>query len=930
MTNKKVTRRALLMSVTSLLICISMLLGTTFAWFTDEVTSGVNKIVAGNLDVELEHVNTPGGTAESVSGDTKLFNVSADQNKILWEPGAMAYEVFTVKNVGTLALKYNMRLNAIGNNFVVEAGQTTATQRSLLDVLRVAVVDSALASPTREGIAAANYTWTTLKDFAIAVQDIELLPAAQKQFTVILYWPSDTETISALAGTGYTDNDYNLKNGAKASDAGTDQVGQLYVDLGVTLVATQLQHEADSFDNTYDADATMPADGWSGVNTANMINTSVTNAVDTSANGTTDGNTTTYAAQETTVTDTATGVSATVPASALASYAKTVVTDSDTTTTTETELELTVAPTTASNAVVTAATSGDTALFYDIDMTAITTATTTDNTNNSTVGNPTVTSAPVTSTDALIEVTLPIGKGLELQGIYHKTTQLTTSANGDGEYYTYDVDTGILTLYVKTFSPFSIAYKYAGGLGTKEYPYLIANYNNYVSLLTSTSTTHSSGATIYHIGVQNVETCPAKTYISIIDDIDFNWQNPFEDDYTTRLYEYNLVIDGNGHTLSNVYGAIFSAFNENKTYRFWDNEIKNLTIDNFVAGGSYGTAMGYCGAFGNTGTCTFERITVNYDTSIEENYSKYGSMLGWTGNAPIVFKDCMVTGADVRGGSDMCIGGYVGNGQNITFDNCKFQGTVTSDSENAGGFVGQGGANVVIRNCEVSEGTIIKNKKSGGTVQAFGTANKELTNNAFYGMLICDSKSKATQSENWASANTIPAGTFSINDDGKITYNGTESIKKVEVRTTYAIDRLNTTVSPARFDGYMPATVKTIIYEDVISGSQFAQIDKITNIINVVDEEYVDNVFNGTTDASALTEENKLENDSFYLDGTTVYVDGRGNSPAFYSGSARYTNNELTATNLTTAKAVILVYAYDEAGENLGVNTLTYTFTVNN
>lgn len=53
MTNPKQTKRALLMSLLSLLLCCAMLIGSTFAWFTDSVTSGNNKIIAGNLDIEL-------------------------------------------------------------------------------------------------------------------------------------------------------------------------------------------------------------------------------------------------------------------------------------------------------------------------------------------------------------------------------------------------------------------------------------------------------------------------------------------------------------------------------------------------------------------------------------------------------------------------------------------------------------------------------------------------------------------------------------------------------------------------------------------------------------------------------------------------------------------------------------------------------------
>ena len=84
--SKKNTRNALMMSALSLLLCVSMLVGTTFAWFTDSVQSGTNTITAGNLDIRLFHEDK-GGSGE-VGSTTKLF----DDVK-LWEPGAMVYEM---------------------------------------------------------------------------------------------------------------------------------------------------------------------------------------------------------------------------------------------------------------------------------------------------------------------------------------------------------------------------------------------------------------------------------------------------------------------------------------------------------------------------------------------------------------------------------------------------------------------------------------------------------------------------------------------------------------------------------------------------------------------------------------------------------------------------------------------------------------------
>ena len=81
MTSSKHTKRALLASILSAALCAAMLVGSTFAWFTDSVTSGKNKIVAGSLDVELEYT-TDFNTWNTVEDATNLF-----QENALWEPG---------------------------------------------------------------------------------------------------------------------------------------------------------------------------------------------------------------------------------------------------------------------------------------------------------------------------------------------------------------------------------------------------------------------------------------------------------------------------------------------------------------------------------------------------------------------------------------------------------------------------------------------------------------------------------------------------------------------------------------------------------------------------------------------------------------------------------------------------------------------------
>ena len=109
MTKSKNTKRALIVSAFSLLLCVSMLIGSTFAWFTDNASTGVNTIEAGTLDIELVD-----GEGNSVLGRTLDFAKAEGSENILWEPGCTwtLPDVY-VKNNGTLALKYIVEITGI-------------------------------------------------------------------------------------------------------------------------------------------------------------------------------------------------------------------------------------------------------------------------------------------------------------------------------------------------------------------------------------------------------------------------------------------------------------------------------------------------------------------------------------------------------------------------------------------------------------------------------------------------------------------------------------------------------------------------------------------------------------------------------------------------------------------------------------------------
>ena len=205
MTKNNSTKKALVFALLSTLLCVSMLIGTTFAWFTDTASTAVNKIVAGNLKVEL--------VKEDGSKLTEALKwVSADEGaEILWEPGCTYnLEGFKVKNSGTLALKYKVVISGVNGN------------ADLLNVL----------------------TFTYTVDGAAFDADSEFKLAAGATSPVF--------TISAHMDEA----------------AGNEYKGKELDGIAITVYATQDTVESDSNGNTYDENATYPVKTAEGLKTA--------------------------------------------------------------------------------------------------------------------------------------------------------------------------------------------------------------------------------------------------------------------------------------------------------------------------------------------------------------------------------------------------------------------------------------------------------------------------------------------------------------------------------------------------------------------------------------------------------------------------------------------------------------------------------------
>ena len=231
MNNKKATKRALLTSVMALVMCVVMLVGTTFAWFTDTASTGVNKIQAGNLDVELEYKNSDTPNFTKADKSTPVFD-----NNALWEPGHVEYVVLKISNAGNLALKYKL-----GINIASETGSTNVlgNEFKLSDYIKFAVIEGEANVADRTTlVAAAERVGSKLINEGYSKESHLDTKDANETVTLVVWMPT----------TVGNEANYKVAEGITAPS----------IDLGINVVATQLTYENDSFGNEYDEDAEYP------------------------------------------------------------------------------------------------------------------------------------------------------------------------------------------------------------------------------------------------------------------------------------------------------------------------------------------------------------------------------------------------------------------------------------------------------------------------------------------------------------------------------------------------------------------------------------------------------------------------------------------------------------------------------------------------
>jgi len=214
-----------LASALSIVLCVAMLVGTTFAWFSDSVTSKDNLIQAGTLKVDLVH----NGNSLKADPNYVVFNYAN------WEPGYTTFDHFSVMNHGSLNFKYEVVLEPNGTlTALAEVLDVYVAPKSALDGVNTADRAAVLAAVEDNKLGTLNEIVYNLDGVLLAgnTGTLATLPvdASVNDFVVVIH-------MRESAG--------NVYQGLELCDGG----------FSMSLYANQLAAEFDSFGPDYDASA---------------------------------------------------------------------------------------------------------------------------------------------------------------------------------------------------------------------------------------------------------------------------------------------------------------------------------------------------------------------------------------------------------------------------------------------------------------------------------------------------------------------------------------------------------------------------------------------------------------------------------------------------------------------------------------------------
>lgn len=259
MADKRLLKTALIISVAMLLLCIAAAAGTTWAWFTDYTSSGLNTIQVGTLDVELEY-SYDGESWHDVRSHTGMFDKNAS-----WLPGHSQHVYLRVSNRGSLALKYQLSMNILEER---ESINMLGRNYKLSHYMKVGALSSEelAEGDTQARLNAGDKTLITSEantSFTDTVKSISILqesgyspaqstaPAGGPLYEAYLS-PGEADIVALIVRMPEElDKEINYPTGINGPK----------LIFGIDVIAGQQMKENDSFGDDYDKDATYPEIG---------------------------------------------------------------------------------------------------------------------------------------------------------------------------------------------------------------------------------------------------------------------------------------------------------------------------------------------------------------------------------------------------------------------------------------------------------------------------------------------------------------------------------------------------------------------------------------------------------------------------------------------------------------------------------------------
>ncbi len=220
----KSTIRAFFVSMLSIMLCLTMLIGSTFAWFTDTATTGTNTITSGNLDLEFAYNKDHSDNWTTAEDATDIFAAN-----FLWEPGATQVVYFKVTNTGSLALDYKVNTKIVKETPGVNKDGKVF---NLSDFLMFGFVDTTAAFADAEAARAAIETPNTFSN--VGTNETRLGAGKSQTFAIVIWMPEETDNEANHDGTAPE------------------------IQFGINVIASQANVESDGFNADYDSEAAFP------------------------------------------------------------------------------------------------------------------------------------------------------------------------------------------------------------------------------------------------------------------------------------------------------------------------------------------------------------------------------------------------------------------------------------------------------------------------------------------------------------------------------------------------------------------------------------------------------------------------------------------------------------------------------------------------